>query len=108
VQGEGGQMTNEQINIAIAKKCAWTDTDITNHGGKLMYGQTELPNYCCDLNAMRKAEARLTLDQQEDYAYYLSEIVAPTTGEPWKLIHASAMSRAKAFLRTFGKWKEAQ
>jgi hypothetical protein len=27
--------------------------------------------------------------------------------ESWMLIHASAFARAKAFLRTVGKWKEA-
>lgn len=101
-------MSAEQINATIARLCRWTDTEIVNEGGKLMYGQTEVPNYCGDLNDMRKAEACLTPDQQDDFAYYLSEIVAPITGEQWKLIHASAMSRAKAFLRTFGKWEEAQ
>jgi hypothetical protein len=101
-------MTSAEINIAIAQACGWTDTEIVNEGGKLMYGQTEVPNYCGDLNDMWAAEACLTRDQQEECAYQLSEIVAPITGEPWKLMHSSAFSRAKAFLRTVGKWKEAQ
>lgn len=87
-------MTNTQINEAIAEACGWTGS--WHH----------LPDYCGSLDAMWEAEACLTPDQQDDFAYYLSEIVAPITGEPWKSIHSSAMSRAKAFLRTVGKWKE--
>jgi predicted enzyme related to lactoylglutathione lyase len=100
-------MSNEEINIAIAQACGWTDTEIVNEGGKLMYGQTEVPNYCGDLNDTWAAEAHLTPDQQVEFVYQLSEIVAPITGESWMLIHASAFARAKAFLRTVGKWKEA-
>ena len=82
-------MTYEQINIAIAESCGWRFVD-----------------YCGDLNNMWAAETHLTPDQQIEFVYQLSEIVAPITGEPWKLMHSSAFSRAKAFLRTVGKWKE--
>ena len=110
-------MTTEQINKAIAEACGWTGITLRVHGigGPRLAGFHKeagvhkfLPNYCGDLNAMWEAEAHLTPEQQDDFAYYLSEIVAPITGESWKSIHASAMSRAKAFLRTFGKWEEAQ
>lgn len=101
-------MTNEQINKAIAEACGWTYAEIINDGGKLMYGQTEVPMFCSDKNAMWIAEAHLTPDQQAEFVYQLSEIVAPITGDPWLLIHASAFSRAKAFLRTVGKWEEAK
>jgi len=30
-------MTSAEINIAIAQACGWTDTEIVNEGGKLIY-----------------------------------------------------------------------
>jgi len=106
-------MTNEQMNIAVAETCGWTDI---KHGvgfrpvAKEFSDESKsfVPDYCNDLNAMWEAEAHLTPDQQVEFAYQLSEIVAPITGESWMLIHASAFSRAKAFLRTVGKWEEAE
>lgn len=71
-------MTKEQINDAIAEVIQWT--------GIWAYR----PNYCGDLNDMHEAEMCLTPDQQVEFAYQLSEIVAPITGESWKKIHASA------------------
>jgi hypothetical protein len=105
-------MTNEQINIAIAETCGWKNYGLGWSHSSLppqanVYGR-KLPNYCNDLNAMWEAETHLTPDQQVEFAYQLSEIVAPITGESWMLIHASAFSRAKAFLRTVGKWEEAE
>lgn len=87
-------MTKNQINDAIAESIQWTGS------------YHHRPDYCGDLNAMWEAEAHLTPDQQVEFVYQLSEIVAPITGDPWMLIHASAMSRAKAFLRVFDKWEE--
>jgi 2-phospho-L-lactate transferase/gluconeogenesis factor (CofD/UPF0052 family) len=89
-------MTNEQINIAIAEACGWTDTKIVNEGGKLMYGQTEVPDYCNDLNAMHEAEGVLTIDALTEYRVQLSMLViAP--------FRATARQRAEAFLRTINK-----
>lgn len=84
-------MTADQINTAIAESIQWTGS------------YHHRPDYCGDLNAMWEAEAHLTPDQQVEFAYQLSEIVAPITGESWRSIHSSAMSRAKAFLRTVDK-----
>ena len=87
-------MTKNQINDAIAETIQWK--------GIWRYR----PDYCGDLNAMWEAEAHLTPDQQVEFAYQLSEIVAPITGESWRSIHSSAMSRARAFLRTVDKcWR---
>jgi hypothetical protein len=105
-------MNNEKINIAIAETCGWKNYGLGWGHSSLppqanVYGR-KLPDYCNDLNAMWEAEAHLTPDQQVEFAYQLSEIVAPITGESWMLIHASALSRAKAFLGTVGKWEEAE
>lgn len=94
-------MSEEQINIAIAKACGWIDTDIVNCGGKLMYGQTEVPDYCNDLNAMHEAEKTLDYNMicdMEDSVGFRFAI---------KPFHATARQRAEAFLRTLGKWEEA-
>lgn len=103
-------MNNDQINIAIAQHFGWTDTDIVNRGGKLMYGQTEVPNYCGDLNAMHKAEMRIPNDKQSEYDSHLVAIVGEETGLlpslQFRCITASAKQRAKAFVRTVGKWEE--
>jgi hypothetical protein len=74
--------------------------------GSCPYGQTEVRNYCGNLNDMWAAETHLTPDQQVEFAYQLYELFAPITGESWILI--SAFARAKAFLRTVRKWKEAK
>jgi hypothetical protein len=92
-------MTKEEINIAIAEACGWTDTKIVNYGGKLMYGQTEVPDYCNDLNAMHEAEGVLTIDALTEYRVQLSMLViAP--------FRATARQRAEAFLKNINKWEE--
>ena len=90
-------MTNEQINVAIANAC-----------GVFNQPFPRIPDCCNDLNAMHEAEGTLTKQQQEEYDYQLSEITAPITGERWSLLHANARQRAEAFLRTIGKWEEAE
>lgn len=91
-------MTNEQINEAIAEACGWTGS--WHH----------LPDYCGDLNAMHEAEMCIPEDKQQLYDSHLVAIVGKETGLmpslQFRCIHASAKRRAKAFLRTVGKWKE--
>jgi hypothetical protein len=107
-------MTKEEINIAIAEACGWTDTKIVNYGGKLMYGQIEVPDYCNDLNAMHEAEKVLTIKQKQRYATALSNDLsdsAPTDSchTVWSdTIHATALQRAEAFLKTINKWEDWQ
>ena len=103
-------MTPEQQSIAIAEACGWTDTQIID--GK--YGQTDVPNYLNDLNAMHDAEKVLTSKQKQTYAKSLSDAMsdsAPTDScnTVWAdTIHATASQRAEAFLCTIGKWEEAK
>jgi hypothetical protein len=95
-------MTNEQINIAIAEACGWTDTKIVNEGGKLMYGQTEVPDYCNDLNAMHKAVRILKSRERITYTDLLHEIAGYHS---YDVSEATARQRAEAFLRTINKWE---
>jgi len=108
-------MTNEQINIAIAKACGW---QVNKHkylakppNGDWQY-KDELPDYCNCLNAMHEAEKVLTTKQKQRFATALSDTLsdsAPTESchTVWSdTIHATSRQRAEAFLKTLGKWEE--
>jgi hypothetical protein len=82
-------MTSEQINRAIA--------DITDRGS----------DFFNDLNAMAEAEGFLT---EDDLPHYHARLVEAVTGYrilDWasRAISATAPQRARAFLRTIGKWE---
>ena len=93
-------MTAEQINDAIAESIQWKGS------------YHHRPDYCGDLNAMHEAEMCIPEDKQALYDSHLVAIVGKETGLmpslQFRCIHASAKRRAKAFLRTVGKWEEAQ
>lgn len=112
-------MTDQEINIAIAEACGWVSIRYT---GPLEGLRGVSPNdnklhnihdYTTDLNAMHEAEKTLsvmwnkTKDGCEANAYIriLHEVVG---GVPNCFNHhcATARHRAEAFLRTIGKWKE--
>jgi hypothetical protein len=103
-------MTDEQINAAIAEACGIV--------GKDKYGplyQTsdgwvvDCPQFATDLNAMHSAEKVLAPKNWDrfsekwwNYYHHLLD------GDVHKTIHATARQRAEAFLRTLGKWEEAE
>ena len=94
-------MSEKEINIAIAEACGWA----TNHKGlwvERLQTYAALPNYLADLNAMDEAEKVLTREQIEIYCEHLN----PKNHGIWWGIHATAAQRAKAFVKTIGKWKE--
>ena len=109
-------MKDEEINVAIAEACGWTRVrgmtqakDDLEPKCWLPKGKTDpwkavhkCPDYCNDLNAMHKAEAMLLEGVNwEGYHNGLRDMIFPV----W---HANARQRAEAFLRTVGKWKEAE
>jgi len=111
-------MTDKEINIAIARACGWqsfeeTDGDPwlwarTTADGRIESTMETLP-YCTDLNAMHEAERMLApknwnrfSERWWDYYHHLLD------GDVYKTIHATARQRAEAFLRTLGKWEEAE
>jgi hypothetical protein len=116
-------MTNEQINVAIAEACGWNPPpeeieNITHGGGKFMpseeWRKSHIPNYCNDLNAMHEVEETLKGMNKAEFAVQLTK----SSGKDWPdgkvaagsfaHIHATALQRAEAFLRTLGKWEEAK
>lgn len=94
VFNNAAQMTDEQINAAIAEVCGWAHANIEPHA---------YPNYCTDLNAMHEAEKVLQnqFTPMIEEAYWRNlQWVKPHP------IYATARQRAEAFLRTLGKWEE--
>jgi hypothetical protein len=105
-------MKDEQINIAIAEACGWKYVNNETHApdGSFWWSkELEIPDYCNDLNAMHEAENHLPSDKKEDYWYQLYEncrrSVFSRVEDNYKMLHATAAQRARAFLRTINKWE---
>ena len=86
-------MNIEKQRIAIAEACG-------------IFG--DCPDYINDLNAMHKAEKILTNDQHLQYHLTLTKVCTGYALPEFfgSAIRASAEQRAKAFLRTLGKWED--
>ena len=117
-------MTNEQINITIAKVCGFYQEEPWSNGSECWghkdypphVGFEEIPDYCNDLNAMHEAEKMLTKEQLYNYGNKLDRITLPKTsmemcyiegpeaGMYPDLFCATAAQRAEAFLKTIKKW----
>jgi hypothetical protein len=111
---EGGrEMTNEQINIAIAEACGWEKVEgeecFFDNGIEQIYIEN-IPDYCNDLNAMHEAEKVLNDEQWPEYREELRNVVLGGIRmvSQWCKadLHATARQRAEAFLKTLGKWEE--
>ena len=114
-------MTNEQINIAIAEACEWTDCVFVESlkltkglpppnnppiYGAYENGMAQLPDYCNDLNAMHEAE-KIILNDLKTWRQYVDLIRVQSAKSVNPIFHLTARQRAEAFLRTLGKWEEA-
>ncbi len=99
-------MTDEQINVAIAEACGWTDFLVHSEFGLMgvepdTHGlRTAVPWYVCDLNAMHEAEKIMYKHHWMWNAYYYA------LGAGVFSLHATARKKAEAFLKALGKWKE--
>jgi hypothetical protein len=89
-------MTDEQINAAIAR--------VLNADEHWMIQK----NYCNDLNAMHEAEKVLKGIDTWSYALRLTEVTQSRASDDMSFFCATARQRAEAFLRTLGKWEEAE
>ena len=106
------RMTEEQINIAIAERCGFTDImwptgfhqQMSDEKSKQAGGRWrfQIPDYYNDLNAMHEAENLLDENGREDYWNELWNL----TGGEFELCHATCMQRAEAFLKTINKWEK--
>lgn len=126
-------MTADQINVAIGEclgrsktnnpykeDCGWCEgTGVARHENLGPGGldacpiceNDNRPNFYSDLNAMYSAEEKILFLGEEEWERYtdllLTVIIKKLgySGASW-LVHASAPSRAEAFLRYHGKWIE--
>ena len=111
-------MTDRKLNIIIARACGWKSKEETNgepwlwqrtRKDKMIESSLEPPDYCNDLNAMHEAE-----NVVKDWLEYRENLRTVVLG-PARMVsqwcksdlHATARQRAVAFLRTLGKWEEA-
>lgn len=115
-------MTDQQINIAIAKACGWKFIEDYCHGADQPPEYTTVtpdgihlcgyyPDYCTDLNACHELEKMLDDELDLDY----SENLESVTGTRWgannsydmsKYRSATARQRCEAYIKTIGKWIE--
>jgi hypothetical protein len=75
-----------------------------NPSGLLVF-KHDIPDYLKDLNAMHQAEGVLRDDREAAFRGWLWL----AHGQPemrCAIVHATAAQRAKAFLKTIGKWEE--
>lgn len=110
-------MTDEQINVEIAKACGWVDKGSVNYdrpddhlfkrikpnSWECEHSWQHEFNYCTDLNAMHEAEKKL-LRYHGAWETYGNKLICMFGCGAFA---APARQRAEAFLRTLGKWQEA-
>ena len=117
-------MSPEKQRIKIAEACGWRCAKHVAEFDKIHatmcwikpsadeWQTQELPDYLNDLNAMHEAEKVLTQDRMIDYSRHVGKTVTmylPASRAAWmdfRLIHATAAQRAKAFLKTLNLWTE--
>jgi hypothetical protein len=100
-------MTHEAQRIAIAESCGWTDIRAQKIGNdRDLWGakdgqRNRIPDYLADLNAMHETEKVLTDETWPIYLSFLMKKDQKTLTQTWMpAAHATASTRAKAFLRT--------
>jgi hypothetical protein len=101
-------MTDHEINLAMADAMGWRKEDgvyVWTANG-IDCTCDELWDWANDLNAMHLAEEMLNKAQWEDFVDHLVNDWS-SLPDPWKEVcHATAKEKAKAFLRTLGKYIE--
>jgi len=118
------------MNQAIAERLGWTSKKVPSDEDVAKQGYDEfrhtwwfnpsgktapIPNYSGDLNTMHEAELAMGFNVIEghaligDYFMHLMRVVGGNEKGTWcAAICATGAQRAEAFLRTVGKWKEAE
>lgn len=112
-------MTNEEINVAIAKECGWTVMQFGERNlyrppewdGGMAWERSKCPDYCNDLNAMHEAEKYLDDEQWLEHMLNLQDVLCRNPDRSkWTVcrenMSSTAHQRAEAFLKTLNLWKE--
>lgn len=92
-------MKPEQINVAIAEFCGWSDIYIG--------GMTSGINYYVDRNAIHDAVLRLSENQKCQYIVWLNAINRDESYD-FNLAFSTSKQQCEALLRTIGKWEESK
>ena len=117
------KMTDEQINIAIAEACGWSniqDSDYKPFGKAQLVGRhpsgsyqnlLRLPDYLNDLNAMHEAWETLTLAKKRQFETELYRVIIcdgdyNRNDDAMKITNATARQRAEALLETLAPRKQ--
>jgi len=113
-------MNAEQQLIAIAEGCGWkwvvkSGISVKVRNGTLTHVGVPpdaptnhpvfVPDYLNDLNAMHEAINSLNYQDGIRFMGHLSSD-GEIRGVEWLIVNATAAQRAKAFLRTLGKWRD--
>lgn len=111
-------MSPEAQRAAIAEAYGW-ELICPLQGAFFAYWQlgstrcAELPDYLSDLNAMHEAEKTLDSNHARRYVEVLDDVIvgispySPRAVNAYRgIVCATAAQRAKAFLKTLGKWEE--
>lgn len=118
-------MTNEKINRAVAEELGWKiefDGDefwgcFTPDGECLTYARTEVgawdytPNFVESYDAAAEMRKGIRQEEQRRYAQWLLTVVLGPESSGlieiyWRIINASPLQQAEAFLRMRGKWRD--
>ena len=106
-------MTNDQIDIAIAEYCGWSQITPQDSGERRYgirsnsagekYPIAMIPQYHRDLNAMHEAEQKLAKNLRIAYSNLLT-----STGKyrEFHRMSLAAIIRAYAYIRVIGKWQD--
>lgn len=96
------ELIDSEINIAVAEWMGWKPVmpdlliGLWDHPSEDESATAEqLPQFISDLNAIAHAEARLTLEEYDHFAFWLSY-----EAEMGKQLSATARQRCVALLRT--------
>ena len=109
---EARMLTDEELRVKVAELCGWKRTeDMSDPGcpivfwerGKVAPGVGQLPFYSQDLNAMHEAEGRMKREEQRVYTKLLHPKYVENLSADWCLLHATARSRAEAFVAAMGE-----
>lgn len=107
------QMTDEEINIAIAEACGWRQSLAGWWHHPDSRCEAYPPDYTADLDAIHEAIMAQSGGTQCVFADNLDQVVNRGLPKSFNslvgksaLVNASARQRAEAFLRTIGQWRE--
>lgn len=102
-------MDEPEMNVAIAEACGWKIDpksfapwnwlDPDGRISKLSF----MPNYTRDLNAMHEAE-NVIMEMDEGWVNYTNHLGMSSIAPDRRIVRATALQRAEAFLRTIGKF----